>query len=62
MSKKKELGGQMIKDFKHIDPNTIKNRSMILLVANLNVWSDYQNDCHYCSMGKNDKSGSLKIP
>ncbi len=31
MSKKKELGGQMITDFKHIDPNTIKNRSMITI-------------------------------
>ena len=31
MSKKKELGGQMIADFEHIDPNTIKNRSMITI-------------------------------
>lgn len=25
MSKKKELGGQIITDFEHIDPNAIKN-------------------------------------
>lgn len=31
MSKKKELGGQMITDFEHIDPETIKNRSMITI-------------------------------
>ncbi|TCD07604.1 GTP 3',8-cyclase MoaA [Pedobacter frigidisoli] len=31
MSKKKELGGQLITDFEHIDPGAIKNRSMITI-------------------------------
>jgi len=31
MCKKKELGGQMLTNFGHIDPNTIKIRSMITI-------------------------------
>jgi len=31
MSKKKELGGQLITNFEHIDPDKLKNRSMITI-------------------------------